>query len=170
MIDGLLHALRQPEYLHTLLNPLPVYGLSIATIGLIIALIFRSRSAQITTLALIFICAAAAWPVVHYGEQAFDQMLTSVDDDGRAWLEDHADRAEKLIYLFYGLAAVSALAMAAPKKWPRTAQPLALATVLLALVSLGAGANIAYAGGKIRHREFRTVPPPTKDSESDAAR
>ena len=45
--DGLIRGLRQPEYLHVLLNPLPVYGLLISWIGLIAALISKSRRAQI---------------------------------------------------------------------------------------------------------------------------
>jgi len=163
MLEGLLRGLRQPEYVHTLLNPLPIYGLGIALIGLILALSFRSRPAQIIALILILLSALSVWPVVHYGEKAFDQVLTLADEDGRAWLEDHEDRAEKLMYFFYALAAVSGLAIILPRKWPRTAQPLAIATVALAIASLGAGASIASAGGKIRHREFRTVPPPTKE-------
>jgi hypothetical protein len=39
--------------------------------------------------------------------------------------------------------------------------------LILAFMSLGAGGYIAYAGGKIRHREFRTSPPPkTEPAES----
>jgi hypothetical protein len=30
---------------------------------------------------------------------------------------------------------------------------------------LGMGGYIAYAGGKIRHKEFRTEPPPKKKAE-----
>jgi len=164
MMEGFLRGLRQPEYVHTLLNPLPIYGLGIALVGLILALAFKSRPAQIIALILVFLSAAAAWPVRHYGEEAFDQVLTLADDDGRAWLQDHADRAERLIYIFYALAAVSALAILLPRKWPRVAQPLAIMTVALAIAALGAGASIASAGGKIRHREFRYVPPPTKES------
>jgi hypothetical protein len=37
--------------------------------------------------------------------------------------------------------------------------------MLFALVSLGAGTYIAHAGGKIRHREFRNVPPPKTEPE-----
>jgi hypothetical protein len=32
-------------------------------------------------------------------------------------------------------------------------------------VTLGTGVYIAYAGGKIRHREFRNEPPPPKKAE-----
>ena len=38
MIEGFLRGLRQPEYVHVLLNPLPVYGLLISWIALIAAL------------------------------------------------------------------------------------------------------------------------------------
>jgi F0F1-type ATP synthase membrane subunit c/vacuolar-type H+-ATPase subunit K len=65
------------------------------------------------------------------------------------------------------LALVSAVAIFAPKRWPKTARPLALATLILAIASLGAGVYIAQAGGKIRHREFRNTPPPkTVEAES----
>jgi hypothetical protein len=162
MIETLLRDLRQPEYVHTLLNPLPIYGLTIALLALVIALLQRSRSGQVTALVLIFVCAASAWPVVVFGERAYDNILTSSDDDGRAWLEAHEERAESLMYIFYACAAVAAAAIFVPMKWPKAALPLAVATLLLALGSLGAGASIAWAGGKIRHREFRTVPPPEK--------
>ncbi|HEX8281572.1 MAG TPA: hypothetical protein VF551_09350 [Chthoniobacterales bacterium] len=165
MIEDLLRALRQPEYVHTLLNPLPIYGLILATVGLVVALLMRSRPAQITALLLVLISALAAWPAIYFGERAYDHVLTLADPDGRAWLEAHADRAERLAYLFYALAATAALALLLPRKWPALAMPLAIATLLLALVSLGAGASIAYAGGKIRHREFRTVPPPERDAD-----
>jgi alpha-D-ribose 1-methylphosphonate 5-triphosphate synthase subunit PhnH len=154
--------LQQPEYLHVLLNPLPVYGLAIAVFGLITAMCLGTRGGQVTALVLIFICAASAWPVAHYGEAAEDRVLVAADNDGQAWLKAHAHRADDLIWIFYVLALVSAAAIFAPKKWPKTTRPLAVATLILAIASLGAGSYIAYAGGKIRHREFRTVPPPER--------
>lgn len=160
MIENILRDLRQPEYVHTLLNPLPIYGLGIASLGLIIALFLRSRPAQITALSLMCICALSIWPVIHFGERAFNNILTLADDDGRAWLDAHEERAEMLLYVFYALAAVSFAAIVAPRKWPRAAMPLALLALFLALGALGAGAWIADAGGKIRHREFRTSPAP----------
>jgi hypothetical protein len=168
MIDSLLRDFQRPEYLHVLLNPLPVYGLAIASLGLIAAIYLGTRGGQVTALVLIFACAASAWPVAHYGEMAEDRVQAMTDNDGEAWLKAHAHRADDLIYVFYTLALVAAAAIFAPARWPRTARPLALVTLLLAIISLGAGAYIAYAGGKIRHREFRNTPPPkTVEAESD---
>lgn len=160
MIEVILRDLQQPEYLHVLLNPLPVYGLAVGLFGLIAALYLGTRGGQITALILIFACAAAAWPVAHYGEAAESNVVAMVDDDGQAWLKAHEHRAEKFIYIFYALALLSAAAIFLPKKWPNSARPLVFATIALALICLGAGFYIAHAGGKIRHREFRNIPPP----------
>ena len=37
MMDAFMRDLRQPEYVHVLLNPIPIYGLAIALLGLLIA-------------------------------------------------------------------------------------------------------------------------------------
>ncbi|HEY4273342.1 MAG TPA: hypothetical protein VGM65_15190 [Candidatus Udaeobacter sp.] len=167
MIEGLIRGLRQPEYVHVLLNPLPVYGLLISWIGLIAALISKSRRAQIVTLILVFITSISAWPVFEFGQQGYDRVLAMTDDDGHAWLDEHQERAEKLIYLFYALAALSAAAIIVPLRWPKSSVPLAVAVGLFAAATLGCGCYIAYAGGKIRHREFRNEPAPPIRTEEE---
>ena len=159
--------LRQPEYIHVLLNPLPVYGLLIGLVGLVIALILKSRRAQIATLALVLISSASAWPVYEFGQQGYDRVLSMTDEDGGAWLDEHMHRAEQLIWIFYVLVALSATAIAVPIKWPRFSVPLAVAVVLLGAVTLGSGIYIGYAGGRIRHREFRNEPAPPKKFEKE---
>ncbi|SRR6266446_2869612 len=167
MIDAILRDLRQPEYIHVLINPLPVYGLAMGVLGLIIAFFLRSRPAQIATLIIVLITAASAWPVYEFGQQAKDRVLSMENEVGDAWLEEHQDRAEDLIWIFYALAVLSAIALLAPVKWPRSATPLVIAVIVLGFVTLGAGGYIAYAGGKIRHREFRNVPPPPHKPEAE---
>jgi len=131
-------------------------------LGLIVAFFLRSRPAQVATLIIVLVCAASAWPVYELGQEAKDRVLSMENEVGDAWLEEHEDRAEDLIWMFYVLALLSAAALIAPKKWPRAAGPMALAVILLGVATLGAGGYIAYAGGKVRHREFRNVPPPRK--------
>jgi hypothetical protein len=167
MIGTLLRDLRQPEYIHVLLNPLPVYGLLVGWVGLVIGLALRSRRAQIATLTLVLLSSISAWPVYEFGEQGYDRVLSMTDEDGEAWLDEHMHRAEDLIWVFYVLAALSAFAIAAPIKWPKSSVPLAVGVILLGAVTLGSGAYIAYAGGRVRHREFRNEPPPPKRSEHE---
>ena len=148
MIDGFLRGLRQPEYVHVLLNPLPVYGLLISWIALIAALISKSRRAHIVTLILIFVTSISAWPVYEFGEEGYDRVLAMTDDDGHAWLDEHQARGQKLIYVFYALAVLSAAAIVVPLRWPKSSVPLALVVVLLGAVALGSGCYIAHAGRK----------------------
>ena len=166
-MEPLLRSLRQPEYVHVLLNPLPVYGLFIAWIGLLIAFFSKSRRAQLVTLVLALISSLSAWPVYEFGQQGYDRVLSMTDEDGRAWLDEHRDRGEDLIWIFYTLAVLSAIAIAVPVKWPKSSPPLVIAVILLGAVTLGTGGYIAYAGAKIRHREFRNEPAPPKRTRQD---
>jgi hypothetical protein len=167
VINSILRSLRQPEYVHVLLNPLPVYGLLIAWIGLIIAVVLKNRRAQVVTLTLVFVTSLSAWPVYEFGQQAYDRVLSMTDEDGERWLDEHQDRGEDLIWVYYALAVLSAAAIAVPIKWPKSSGPLVIAVILLGAGTLGSGSYIAYAGGKIRHREFRNEPAPPKKSEHE---
>jgi hypothetical protein len=162
VIETIFRDLRQPEYIHVLLNPIPVYGLLVGWIGLVIASFLKSRRAQIAILVLVLISSLSAWPVYEFGQQGYDRVLSMADEDGKAWLDEHKDRAEDLIWIFYALAILSAIAIAAPIKWPKSSAPLVIAVILLGVATLGVGGYIAYAGGKIRHREFRNAPAPKR--------
>jgi hypothetical protein len=93
--------LGKPEYVHVLLNTLPVYGLVVGMVGLIVALLLRTRAARVTALTLVLLSAASAWPVYQYGEAGYDRVKAMVDEEGDKWLEEHMRRGEKLIYVFY---------------------------------------------------------------------
>jgi disulfide bond formation protein DsbB len=167
MLATLSQDLSQPEYIHVLINPLPVYGLLIAVIGLIIALIQRNRNAQIAPLILILLSAAIVWPVVHFGEAGYDRVLSLSDDQGSAWLRAHMHRADHFAWAFYVLAGVALLALLLPRRWPKLTLGLTIVTLLCSFAVLAVGGYIAYAGGKIRHREFRNEPAPVVPVEQD---
>src|SRR5437867_5039834 len=129
MIAALVRDLQQPEYIHVLLNPLPVYGLLVGWVGLVIGLVLRSRPAQIATLSLVLLSSISAWPVYEFGEQGYDRVLSMTDEPGGAWLDEHMHRAEILIWVFYVLACVIAFAIAVPIKWPLSSFLLACSLV-----------------------------------------
>ncbi len=156
----LLQQLRQPEYVHVLLNPIPVYGTLCGILALIVALILRSRPAQIVAYVIVIFSTLSAWPVSEYGEHAYDRVYSMSNSDAQKWLDVHVHRAGRGVYVFYAAAVVAAVALVLPWKLPRTQMPLAVATLVLALVALGVGGWISHAGGKVRHSEFRDGPPP----------
>lgn len=160
ILASLAQDLQQPEYVHVMINHLPIYGLAMGVLGLVIAMCFRTRSAKVTALALVCVSAASAWPVAYYGQQGYDRVLAMEDDEGGAWLKEHMRRADTYISVYYVLAALALAAILAPIKWPRSDTPLVIVTLTLGLVAVGLSAWIAHAGGKVRHSEFRNEPPP----------
>jgi len=106
------------------------------------------------------VSAASAWPVYHYGEAGYDRVKSIVDEAGDKWLDEHMRHGEQLIYVFYVVAALSAVGIMAEFAAPKAAVPLAIVTLILAGANLGVGGYIAYAGGRVRHKEFRFEAPP----------
>src|SRR6266581_1508106 len=162
-----LQHLNSPEYMHVLLNPVPVYGLAIGVVGLLLAVIARNRTGIVIALVLVFLSGLSAWPTYHYGEAAYDRVKAMADTAGDQWLDEHMARGEKLIYAFYVLAGLAVVGLFAPMKWPRGSLPLAIATLVIGCATLGIGFYIAYAGGHVRHKEFRFEPPPPPRQEAE---
>ncbi|HUI07013.1 MAG TPA: hypothetical protein VL486_08400 [Verrucomicrobiae bacterium] len=155
-----LRQLRQPEYVHVLLNPIPVYGTLCGILALIVALILRSRPAQIVAYVIVIFSTLSAWPVSEYGERAYNRVYSMSNSDGQQWLDVHMHRADRGVYVFYAAALVAAAALVLPWVRPRAQLALAVATLAFALAALATGAWIGHAGGQVRHSEFREGPPP----------
>jgi len=155
-----LHELRQPEYVHVLLNPLPIYGLAAGFLSLVLAWAARSRAAQAVALILILLTALAAWPVAHFGRAAYDRVYAMSGATAQQWLDWHARLAGQIVWVYYAVAALAAgtlLGFWRKSPWQRFSLVLTLAATL---VALGLGGFLSFVGGKIRHSEFRDGPPP----------
>ncbi len=160
--------LSDPEYVHVLINPLPVYGLSIAVLALALALFLRTRRLTIAALVLVFVCSISAWPTYYYGEAGYDRIKAMSDPAGEQWLDEHMARGMKMIWMFYVLAGGAAIGVVGIVKWPRISFAVTVGTLAWGAATLGAGGYIAYAGGHVRHKEFRfESPPPARMSEHE---
>lgn len=143
------------EYVHVLLNPLPVYGLTMGVLVLAAGLFARSKTARNIGLALIVLCAASAWPVLYYGQHGYDNLYPQLDVESQQWLKVHMDRAERFIYVFSLAALLGIASLAVQKKRPKAANILTLLTLVTAIASVGIGGWISRAGGQASHSEFR---------------
>ena len=159
--ETILAHLKQPEYIHVLLNPLPIYGIALGALALVIAMTLKNRRAQITALILVFIGAGSTIPVVHYGDAGYDVIESQMSSDqADAWLDAHGQRALRAMPAFYALIALSLIALFAPWKWPKTSTVLNALTLALAIFDFGLAGWIGYAGGQAMHKEFRAGMPP----------
>ena len=154
-----MEILQQPEYVHVLINHLPLTGLFASLLFLGGSLLIRKRAAVLLSLVLVSLFAASAWPVSVYGEKGYDRVYSLADSEGDANLEHHRALAQSWIWLFYLTGAAGVTATVIGWRWPKRLTPMAAAVVVLAVSSLIAGATIAESGGKVRHPEFRNERP-----------
>ena len=96
-----LDLLKKPEYIHVVLNHLPIFGTILGALALAISLLLRSRAAQVTALIITLIAGASAYPVFVTGQRAYKAIRGMADDAGAEVLDEHMDRAEKTIGVFY---------------------------------------------------------------------
>jgi hypothetical protein len=150
-----LELLQKPEYIHVMLNHLPIYGTMLGALALAMSLVLRSRAAQITALIVILIAGVSAYPVLLSGQRAYKTIRNTADDPGAEVLDEHMDRAEKTIGAFYFLALLSLAGLLVPIKWPKTGLPLTITTLAVALICFSLSVYIAQPGGQVRHPEFR---------------
>ena len=156
----ILQHLKQPEYVHVLLNPLPVYGLVLGVVALVVSWIARNRAAQAIALLIVALAGVSAWPVVEFGERGYDRVYAMSNKDAQQWLDVHATRASRLAPVFYAVAVLAVVTVIVPWKFPKTNNALLAVTLAATLVALGIGGWIGHAGGQVRHSEFREGPPP----------
>src|SRR5258708_32583105 len=93
--------LNSPEYMHVLLNPVPVYGLAIGLVGLLLTIIARNRTAIVIALVLVFLSGLSAWPTYYYGEAADDRVAAMADTVGGQGARERVWRGEKRCYALY---------------------------------------------------------------------
>ncbi len=148
----------KPEYLPAVSNHVLVAGLGTGLVTLILALLIRSRPAQIVGLAVVLLSAGAAYPVLLLGQEGYRSAREVSDDSGKERLDTQMEQAEKLAVLYCCLSIVALAALILPKYKPGAALPLAIATVVMGSASTGAGVWIAMTGGQFGHPEFRGSP------------
>src|SRR6267378_8351887 len=129
--------LQKPEYIHVVLNHLPIYGTILGALALAISLVLRSRAAQITALIITLVAGASSYPVLVTGQRAYKAIRSMADDAGAEALDEHMDRAEKTIGAFYFLAVLALAGLLVPIKWPKAAFPLAVLTLMAAILCSG---------------------------------
>ena len=160
-LQQMLEALKRPEYVHVLLNPLPIYGMAMALLALVLGLVTRNKGAQMVALMLIMLVCISVWPVSEFGDKAAERIGTVADADGLRWLKTHDSRADIGVWVYYITGALALATLIAKWKFPKAECWLTTLVFVGTLASLGFGGWIAHAGGQIRHAEFRTGPPPT---------
>lgn len=155
----LFQHLEQPEYVHVILNHLPLFGMAAGAFILGLSLALRRQGEVLAALVWIALVGLSTYPVVQSGHEGYDRVYAMSNTDAQAWLDVHADRAEKSEPLFYLTALVAIGALLTKKKWPKISTPLVYVSLFLSIVCVGLAGWVSQAGGQVRHSEFRDGPP-----------
>ena len=146
------------EYLHTFLSALPIFGLAVGVIGLFFAIHFRARAARLAALALLMVSSALVWPVCYYIGWHDVEMVWN--QEANRWLDEEIRPREEFAYLFFIVAALSALAIVTEWRRPRAAAvPLAVATLFPAIVAVVVGSYMIFTDCPIIERDSRRQSP-----------
>ena len=151
-------------YQHILLNHLPVSGLAIAVLVLAAGLVLRQDMIVRTGLVLVALMAGVSAFVGLTGDNAYPATYDALDGDGRRWLDYHAYLADKWLPLLYANSALAAAVFILGIVRRQLLFPAAVLVMLVTFVGLGFAGQIAEAGGKIKHPEFRLQDPPIYES------
>ena len=153
------HHLAQPEYLHVVINPLPLIGMGLGAALLLAGLWLKSEGIVEAGLALVILAGVITFPTIKFGQHAYDRLYEQIPMEAQQWLDVHMSRAENLQWLFYLTGALAAWALASSRRKMPSAQRQAWAALAAAGLCAALAGWISHAGGQVRHSEFRLGPP-----------
>ncbi len=151
--------LKQPEYIHVIINVMPLVGMGLGAGLLLAGLWLESDGMREAGLALIVLAGVITFPTVKFGQHAYDRLYEQIPLEAQQWLDVHMSRAERLQWFFYLTGALAAWALVSSRKKKPAAVRQAQATLAAAGLCAALAGWISHAGGQVRHSEFRLGPP-----------
>ncbi len=129
-LNRVWQGLRDAEYLHLLLEPLPLYGLAFGLLVLLVAHLAGESKSRLLALLLITASCASVWPYQELRRQATPRILATRDPALGPFIREQTERREACDWAYYAMAALGAVTLAA--------RLAGKGRVLLALTAAGA--------------------------------
>ncbi|MGI9244490.1 MAG: hypothetical protein ACR2RV_27060 [Verrucomicrobiales bacterium] len=152
----LTEKLKDPEYLHLLLEPIMIWGLGIGLIAFLFAFFFGERKMQMVALAVIVISALAVGPYLDQRAQA-DERVVKLRGDVKELIEESQERrrGSRGAYMLVAALAGLTMLMGAHKGLPGMLAGIGTAVVGTVVVIHGAWLHLKDA--EIYHPNIRVV-------------
>lgn len=112
-LTRLWQGLRDPEYLHLLLEPLPLYGLAAGLLGLMVAQLAGESKSRLLALLVITASCASVWPYQELRRQATPRILATRDPALGPLIRAQTERRERCNWAYYAMAGLGAATLAA---------------------------------------------------------
>ena len=141
-------------HIHLLLNHIPILGSLFGVILLIIGLIIKNRTLEITAIATILLASVVTIPVYLSGEEA-EHKVEEYSGVSEHELEEHEEHAELSLWLMVASGVMALLALVAYQYAPHIVSKARIATLLITILAFIILIPLANHGGKIMHQELR---------------
>lgn len=161
----LTEKLKDPEYLHLLLEPIMIWGLAIGVIAFLFAYFFGERKMQLVALGVIIISSLAVGPYLKQRAQA-DERVVKLRADMKEQIEASQERRRdsRGAYLLVAALAGLTVLMGAHKGMP--GMLAGIGTVLAGAVVVVHGAWLNLKDAEIYHPNIRVVETATPRGEA----
>ncbi len=149
-----------PAHLHLAINHAPIIGLAVASIPVLIGILFRSRGALASGLVAVLLCVATVPAIMVTGEDAQESFADgSIEPDmdaaGKSAFREHSRLARTTAPVAYAAGLLALVSLIGLSKFPRQAAWIGWAVLAGNAATITLAVWTAEAGGRIRHPEFR---------------
>ncbi len=97
-------SVRDPEYLHLLLESLPLYGLGIGLLFLIVAQLMGEAKSRLFAILVITLSSASVWPYQDLREKATPRIIATRDPSLGPLIREQTERRSRHDWAYYLLA------------------------------------------------------------------
>jgi hypothetical protein len=103
--------IRDPEYLHLLLEPLPLYGLGLGLVFVIVSLVFGEIKSRMLALAVICVSCASVWPYIDLRDKATPRILATRSPEFAPLIQQQTKRRKDWSWPYYAMTLFSGIAL-----------------------------------------------------------
>lgn len=157
-LTSLWHSLKDAEYAHLVMEPLPMYGIGIGALFLILAILTGESKSRMLALVLICACSASVWPYLDLRKEAAPRILATHEPSYGPLIREQTTRREGYAWAFYVLAGISAVTLLAAGG--SKGKPFLLMTAAAALVVFVLSLWLHKKECEIYHRNIVKYRPP----------
>jgi hypothetical protein len=141
-------------HIHLLTNHIPILGSIFGIILLIIGLVLKNRTIEMTALATLIAVTVFTFPAYLSGDEA-EHVVEHLAGASEWELEEHEEHAELSLWLIIITGILSLAAILSYRFMESLTKWLRIGTVLIGLFAFLSTIPLALHGGKIMHSELR---------------
>jgi hypothetical protein len=127
-LTTLWQSICDPEYLHLLLEPLPLFGLGLGLVFLIISFVFGEARSRMLALGVICVSCASVWPYIDLRDKATPRILATRSPDFAPLIQEQTQRRKDWSWPYYAMALLSAATLSFSRS--SKGRPLLLVVVI----------------------------------------